>query len=64
MSLFVILGYHAALIALAYYIGRNHAAPGIAVFFAGMIGFQMFVNGPSSFIDGGCREYGHAARDC
>lgn len=58
------IAYHLGLIALAYYVGRNSAAPGVGVFLAGVIGFQMIVNGPSSFVDDGCARYGHAARDC
>ena len=60
----IVLAYHIALIAFAYWIGRDKAGRGIAVFFAGFVAFQLFVSGPASFLDGGCQTYGHAARDC
>lgn len=63
MTLFVIV-YHIGLILLAYRVGRDNAGPGVAVFLVGVVGFQLFVNGPSSFIDGGCDRYSHIAQDC
>lgn len=56
--------FHVALLALAFYVGRHRAAPGVALFFIGIIGFQLIVNGPESFIDGGCDQYSIYADDC
>lgn len=60
----IVLTYHIALIAFAYWLGRDSAGKGVAAFLVGVVAFQLYVNGPSSFFDSGCETYGHAARDC
>ncbi|MDW9772547.1 hypothetical protein GOA89_11580 [Sinorhizobium meliloti] len=53
------------LIAASYWIGRNRAGYGIALFFAGVFVWQMAIDGPSSLLESnGCTDYGHAANDC
>lgn len=56
--------FHILLIVAAYRVGRNNAGYGVALFAAGVIGFQLFALGPSSFISGGCSDYGVRASDC
>lgn len=56
--------FHVGLVLLAYKFGTNNAGRGIAILAAGIIGFQLFVGGPSSFLDGGCSSYGTHAKDC
>lgn len=58
------IAFHVGLLVLAFYVGRDRAAPGVAVFFIGLIGFQLIVNGPESFFDGGCDRYSIYADDC
>lgn len=56
--------FHAALIWTAYKIGENNAGKGIVLFVVGVIGFQLVVNGPASFVGDGCAAYGPRAMDC
>lgn len=53
------------LVAACYWIGRNNAGYGVALFFAGVFVWQVATDGPSSFLENiGCVNYGHAAKDC
>lgn len=53
------------LIAACYAIGRNNAAYGIVLFFAGVFVWQVATDGPESLLDPiGCVDYGHAANEC
>jgi hypothetical protein len=58
----IVIAFHLVLVAFAYWIGRDRAGAGVAVFFAGVIGFQLFVNGSASFLDSGCSDYGVRAQ--
>lgn len=60
----VAIAFHTALIFAAYKVGANSAGKGIALFFVGVVAFQLVVNGPSSFLEGGCQSYGPQAHDC
>lgn len=56
--------YYAVVIFLAYRVGRDTAGYGIAFFIAAVAVHQFVIDGPGSFLSGGCQTYGHAARDC
>lgn len=62
--IWIAAAFHIALVAIAYRIGRDKASYGVALFVAGVVGFQLFALGPGSFIDTGCEYYGTRARDC
>jgi hypothetical protein len=53
------------LVFACYWVGRDKAGYGVALFFAGVFVWQMAIDGPSSLLENnGCTTYGHAARDC
>lgn len=53
------------LVLAAYWVGRNKAGYGVALFFAGVLVWQMATDGPASLLESnGCTDYGHAANDC
>lgn len=64
MTTVLILGYVAALILAAYYVGRNVPIRGVLLFIAGIAVGQFVMAGPASFWDGGCRMVTANIGDC
>lgn len=64
MTTALLLGYIALIIGLAYYLGRNSTGRGVLVIIVGVAAMQLYMNGPGSFLEGGCQTYGNIARDC
>ncbi|MDX0180841.1 hypothetical protein GOC16_08245 [Sinorhizobium meliloti] len=53
------------LVMAAYWVGRDKAGYGIALFLAGVLVWQVAIDGPASLLESnGCTDYGHAANDC
>ncbi|RVG88666.1 hypothetical protein [Sinorhizobium meliloti] len=53
------------LVMAAYWVGRDKAGYGIALFLAGVLVWQVAIDGPASLLESnGCADYGHAAKDC
>ena len=64
MTTALLLAYIGFLIGLAYYVGRKSAGRGVFVIIVGVAAMQLYINGPASFLEGGCETYGNIARDC
>lgn len=53
------------LVLACYWVGKNNAAYGVVLFFAGVFVWQIATDGPDSLLEhSGCIDYGHAANDC
>jgi len=60
----VAAAYHLGLVLLAFRVGKRNPAPGVVTFVVGVVAFQLVVNGPASFLDGGCIRYSQSAETC
>ena len=59
------LAYFAVAVFLAYRVGLSHAGYGIALFIAAVFVWQIFTDGPASFLENdGCVRYSAIAQDC
>lgn len=62
--LWLVFGYHLALLALAYWFGRDSAGRGVFLFIGGAVVFQVVMLGPMSLLEPSGCNYGVYARDC